>query len=122
MAGTVVVTEEVGGGLQRVKFAFTTSSSTGAADGATTRAITGVIERAVIVPNTSTTQPTDQWDVTITDEDGVDVLQGYGANLSNAHTTVITGELLGACAHDLLTLGVTNAGNSKTGLVILYVR
>lgn len=119
MAGTVTIAEELSGEIQKVVFAWT-SSAGGAADGVTTKAVNGVVQRAVIIPNLSTTQPTDLFDVAVTDSDGVDVLNGYGANLSNAHTTVM--DDLGACANDLLTLAVTNAGNAKTGSVILYVR
>lgn len=121
MAGTVTVTEEVGGGVSKVSFAFT-SDATGAADGATTRVYTGAIMRVVFAPNTSTTQPTDLFDVVINDDDGADALMGNGANLSNvANTQKGQNDGLGVVKNTALTLGVTNAGNAKTGAVHVYI-
>lgn len=117
--GTVVITEEPYGKLQKVKWAWT-STSGGAAGDATAHAYTGVIVRFLAVPGTAGDQPSDQFDVVINDEDGYDILAGQGANLSNAsNTTVVSG--MGAVANDRLTLAVTNAGDANTGACILYI-
>ena len=120
MAGTVVTTEEGEfGGTQKVKFAWT-SSAGGAADATTSNAYSGAVERVLIVPGATT--PSDLFDVVITDGDSVDILLAFGANCSNAHTTVITADNLSAVHNDNLTLAITNAGDSKNGNVIVYMR
>ena len=121
MAGTVVVTEERDPhSISKITFDFTTSSSTGAADATTNEAYQGKVVLAEIIPGS--TAPSAAWDVAVTDGDSVDVLLGYGTDMSATATTIIKEDYLGACAGDLLTLAVTNAGNSKTGKVILYIR
>lgn len=121
MAGTVVVTEERLGNIHKVLFDWTSAS--GAADAITTNVYTGEILRAVQIPSAGGTQPTDAYDVVVTDSDGADALVGLGANLSNAAQTSKTGkDGLGAIANTKLTLAVTNAGNAKVGKTILYIK
>jgi hypothetical protein len=120
MAGTVTVTEERYGSLKKIAFAWT-SSAGGAADGSTSGAYNGVVERLVTVPSGSAA-PTDDYDLTIVDEDGVDVLMGAGANRDAANTEQVLASSLGVVANDTLTVHVTNAGNAKQGTVYLYLR
>ena len=119
MAGTVVTTEETYGTVKKVKFAWTSSADTGAADATTTNAYSGLVIMAVFVPGVTT--PTDNYDVTVADADGYDILAAQGANLSNAATVTKTASM-GGVANDKLTLAVTNAGNSKNGTVVVYIR
>jgi hypothetical protein len=116
MAGTVVTTETNLYALKKIGFAFT-SATTGAADATTTQRYTGHIEVVQIVPGGTT--PTDQFDVTLVNGDGVDVLYGDGANCSNTDTTVIMPDT--PIVADTLTLGVTAAGSGKNGTVIVYI-
>jgi len=122
MAGTVTVTEQTFSTVKRIYWDWL-STAGGAADLITTLAFDGVLERAVFIPDGGGTQPTDLYDVTITDPDGVDVLAALGPNLSNAATVVKKhSDGLTAVAGQKLTLNVTNAGNAKGGVVILYLR
>jgi hypothetical protein len=122
MAGTVTVSEDRIGRINKITFAWT-SSSGGAADGVTTGYYTGEIVRAVQIPGTSGTQPTNAYDIVVNDSDSADALVGLGANLSNAaNTSSTTKDGLGAIADTQLTLAVTNAGNAKTGSTILYIK
>jgi hypothetical protein len=122
MAGTVVITEERLGSIHKVKFAWT-SSAGGAADATTTEYYTGSVIQAAQIPNGGGTQPTDQYDVTVVDADGVDVLNAKGANISNAATTQhVKEDELGCVANSKLTLAVTNAGNAKAGVTIVYLK
>ena len=122
MAGTVVTTEERIGFIHKVKFAWT-SSAGGAADATTTGYYTGLLERVVQIPAGGGTQPTDQYDVVVTDSDSADVLGALGANLTNAAQTIKAAkDGLGAVANSQLTLAVTNAGNAKAGTTILCIR
>ncbi len=93
--------------------------------------VTGKIQRVVFVPSASAV-PTTLYDVTMTDENGIDVLAGQGANLSETTassvcpgTALKDGTTVGVVqtvVDGILTLNVTNAGASKAGQVILYVR
>lgn len=121
MAGTVVTTEETFGSIRKVKFAWT-SDSGGAADAVTTKVFNGKIEGLATIPSGGGTAPTDNYDVAITDADGIDVLFGAGANRDTANTEYVQGSSLGAVASDVLTLAVTNAGSAKAGTVILFIR
>ncbi len=121
MAGTVTTTEVMHSSVQKIKFAWV-SSAGGAADGTTTNYLTGQIVGAVFVPGSGADQPTDQYDVTIVDSDGNDVLAGQGANLSNAAPVYKLAANMTACVESKLTLGVTNAGNAKSGTIYLFVR
>lgn len=121
MAGTVTVEEEVYGSLKKIRFVWTSDAS-GNADKATTRAYNGVIERLVTIPGSGGTQPTDDYDVELVDEDGVDVLMGAGHDRSNADIEQVLASALGCVANDTLTLQVSNAGNAKSGVVVVYLR
>jgi hypothetical protein len=76
----------------------------------------------VQIPGAAGVQPSDLYDMTILDTDSADVLAGVGANISNAGVTqVVTPVTLGCVVESKLTLGVTNAGNAKSGKTIVYI-
>lgn len=116
----MAVTEEKNT-IRKIKFAWT-SAADGTATETTTNAYTGEIIRLVTIPGTAGVQPTDQYDITITDEDGVDVLAAAGANRSNANIEQVAASSLGVVANDKLTINVSNAGNAKSGTAIIYVK
>lgn len=118
-AGTVTVSEETYGSVKKIAWTWT-STAGGAADLITVGAYNGKIEMLVTDP--SATAPTDDYDVTVTDEDGTDVLAGAGANRDTANTEIVIASSLGIVANDKLTLNVTAAGAAKSGTVYLYVR
>ena len=120
-AGTVTATEERAGATQKVSFTWT-SSAGGAADGATVNSYNGQIVRLVTVPSGGGTAPTDDYDLTVVDDDAVDVLMAAGANRDTANTEQVLASSLGYVANDKLTLHVTNAGNAKAGTVHVYIR
>lgn len=121
MAGVVTIAEEVFGSVKKIKFAWT-STDGGVASRQTTHAYNGVIERLVTVPGAGDNQPTNQYDVTITDEDDTDVLMGAGADRLNTATEQVLASLLGVVANDRLTLNIVNAGDTKKGTAYLYLR
>ena len=94
------------------------------------QSLSGQIHRVVFVPDSGGTQPTDLYDVVLNDVDGMDVLAGLGANLSNTTSTqvvpVVTngtaGNMAPMAVDGVLSLAVSNAGNAKGGKVILYMR
>ena len=82
----------------------------------------GIALKVVTVPDGGGTAPTTLYDVTITDEDGVDILCGLGADRSATATEYKSfSDGLGACVDSALTLNVANAGNAKGGKVFLYI-
>jgi hypothetical protein len=122
MAGTVAITEFTHTSLKKVVFDWTSADS-GAADATTTAYLTGRIVYSAQIPNAGGTQPTNAYDVVVTDADAVDVLNGLGANLSNSASTFkAESDGLGAVVESQLTLAVTNAGNAKGGKTILFIR
>lgn len=99
------------------------SATGGAVTSATTYPYDGLLERVVFDPDAAGTQPTNLYDVTITDPDGNDVLAGLGADLSNSATVVkVHSDGLTAVSGQVLTLNVSNAGDEKGGVVIVYLR
>lgn len=121
MAGTVTVTEERLAPIKKIAFAWTSDGS-GNADGATTKPYTGEIVRLVTVPAAAGAAPTDNYDITVVDEDSTDVLMGGGANRDTANTEQVLASSLGVVVGDVLTIHVTNAGASKQGTTYVYIR
>ena len=119
------------GGISKVLIDWTSDDTTGAVSG-TTRKIVGHLIKGVTDPGA--TAPTDNYDITITDEEGVDVLAACLADLTNRDTanseqqyflvkdTAATplAQSLHPIVCDALTVAVTNAGNSKVGQIVLY--
>lgn len=124
------------GRVRKVIIDWTSDDTTGAVT-ATTGKIVGQLLKVVTDPGA--TAPTANYDIAITDEEGVDVLSGLGGtggtdpSLANRHasntevvhlvgenslTDVVTGSQPYVC--DKLSVAVTNAGNSKTGQIIIY--
>jgi hypothetical protein len=100
-----------------------TSDSSGDAT-ATTGAIFGTILR--VATNPGATAPTDNYDVTLSDADGFDILYGLGANRDTANTESISpvDPVSGVppVVAGPLSLSVSSAGASKVGTVVIYYR
>jgi hypothetical protein len=122
-------------GIRKILVDWTSDSATGAVTG-TTRKIVGELIKGVTDPGSAA--PSANYDITITDEESVDVLAACVAagRLDNRHTSTseqayffvenVDAAPLASSVHpvvcDVLTIAVTNAGNSKTGQLILYYR
>lgn len=116
----VTVTTKRRGNFAKVSFACTTDAD-GDATGSTTARFTGEVIRAVFVPAAGGTQPTNLFDVTVTDDDGYDILAGQGADLSNAAVTTKVASM-GAVVNDVLTVVLENGGNAKQATVHVYLK
>lgn len=86
--------------------------------------VNGVLERIITDPGV--TAPTSNYDITVLDEDGIDVLGGGGMN-RHASTTEEAACPLGSyflrTLSNVLTLAIANnAVNGATGTLRLYVR
>jgi hypothetical protein len=92
--------------------------------------VVGEILRVVFDPGG--VAPTDDYDLVLNDEHGIDVLAGQGANHDTANSEHVcpgvplkdgtTVSVRPVAVAGLLTLVITNAGSGKAGSVILYVR
>jgi hypothetical protein len=118
------------GSIRKILVDWTSDDSTGAVSG-TTRKIVGELIKGITDPHA--TAPTDDYDIAITDEEGVDVLGSSFTALGNRDTantearyfgltdgTLNTSAFPVVC--DVLTIAITSAGNSKVGQLILYYR
>jgi hypothetical protein len=100
----------------------TTSAVTAATTGNGTGEVVGKIMRFTTKPASGAAAPTDNYDVTIVDENGVDVLAGLGADRDTANTESKDDDdgLLFVFANSL-DLTVSAAGTTGGGTVLLYV-
>lgn len=119
--------------IRKVTCDFTTDDSAGTASG-TTRKISGRLIKIQTDPGSAA--PSANWDVVVTDEEGIDVLGKCqeSAALIARHTTNseetylfiknIDATPIGIAAFPVvcnaLTIAVANGGNSKTGQIILF--
>lgn len=114
--------------VNRVVLAWTSDAS-GNVNGNASNPINGTILKVEFNPSGA---PTDAYDLTLLDTAGVDVLAGQGVNLSGTVASAVipgvplkdgTTTSVGPCVvADTLTPTITNAGNAKSGQIILYVR
>lgn len=124
------------GSIRRILIDFTTDDGTGSV-AVTTQKISG--ELIKIVTDPGATAPTDNWDVVLTDDEGVDlsvhmddvaIAALIARDTSNSEETYLpledtagTGRVgVWPVVCSPLTVTVNNAGNSKTGQIILYYR
>ncbi len=115
----MATTNDMTGGLQKITWTWTCSSA-GAYTEASTVRPNGQIYRFITKPGG--TAPTTLYDITITDADSVDVINGLGADRSATLTEQKgVSDGLGVVKSSLLTLNITNAGDAATGTVILYI-
>jgi len=108
-----------------------TAGTNGFASGDTASHVRGEILRVVCDPD-DTSVPTNNYDVTLTDASGIDLLAGKGANLSSTTaSSIVPGEeitdgtttsVVPFAINEKLSLVATNTGNETAGVVILYVR
>jgi hypothetical protein len=121
--GTVTLTEETFGTVKKITCAWTSEDgggSAGKAQKTTTNIYSGEIIRLVTDPGA--TAPSDDYDVYVYDEDGMDVLMAAGKDRDTSTTEQVLGTSLGCVANDKLTFYVENAGNAKIGTIYLYIR
>ena len=123
VAAVTSITETAHGSVKKIKFEFTSGEGAyaGAASATTEKAYYGEILQVMTDPGE--TAPTDNWDLTITDPDSIDILKGNGADRDTANTEYIVGSNANMLpAAGILTFNVTNAGDQKTGTVYVWIR
>ena len=121
MASTVTYVETPGKGMQKIK-ATITAHTDGVVTGVqTTYDYNGKVERLITDPDGSSA-PTDDWDLTITDEDGYDVLAGAGTDRDTANTEQVLASSLGIVKQSKLTVAASGMGSGGKAVVYLYLR
>jgi len=125
MAGTVTIEETTHTSVKEIIFTWT-SDAAGDADGTTVESYDGEVLGVVTVP---TTTPTADYDVVLNNDASIDILFGAGANRSNSAIETISpiggdtnAKPIASLAGTKLTLEVSNAGDTKAGIVIVHVR
>lgn len=118
MAAAVITVEESGfGSVFKIKWTFT-SATDGTASLVTVGSYYGTV--MCLVTDPGATAPTDNYDITVTDADSFDVLQGVGANRDTSTTETVNPPSVSP-AFGKLTINITNAGDTKDGVATLYV-
>lgn len=100
-----------------------TSDGSGNVSGTTFTFVAGALKQVRITPGTGGLAPNDNYDVTVVDVSGLDVLEGGGADRDTANATALVG--LGYTLDGVTTLEVraANMGAANTcTLVLLIVR
>lgn len=125
--GTATVTERTLGTVRKVAWAWTAGNAVvpaqdGACTSATTHGYDGEVIGLTTIPGTGGDTPDDNYDVTITDADGHDVLLGAGMDRDLTNTEHVARASLAGVACSVLTLNVSGAGTSNKGTVVLYIR
>jgi len=127
--GTIVETFQNHRSVRSLALAWT-SSAGGAVSGIpTAEKLSGELLRVTIVPGTGDAEPSNDYGVTLLDDDGIDVLAGKGANLSNVNASELcplvgdgTTTVQPVAIDGNLTLVVSAAGATKSGTVKIYFR
>lgn len=119
-AAVITVEESCIAGVCKVKWTWT-CSDTGAGSKATSSSYFGQVLALVTDPGNGGAAPTDNYDITITDADSYDVLQGAGADRDTANTETAVPAAV-SVGFGVLTLTLANAGNAKSGTATLYIK
>lgn len=117
MAGSATVTKH-GGSVKVARIAWT-SSSGGACDAGVVH-IDGQIVRVTTDPD-GTAAPTDNYDVTLVDANGFDLAGGQLADRDTANTETVA-LTVPHIHYGPVTVTVAAAGDTKSGVVLIYYR
>ena len=116
-------------GVQKIKWSWTSladgtviASSAAGENPTTVNKYSGKVIRLITNPGDGTDAPSDNYGVTILDEDGYDVLMGGGLLRDTANTEQVLEASLGICQDSKLSLRIAAAGDANKGVVILYIR
>ena len=122
MAGSVTLTYSDHATVKYAQWSWTSDAS-GDVSGTDTKVLSGVALR--YATNPGGTAPTDDYDIVINDEDGIDITAGVLADrdTSNSEQVLTGGDAKdGAAFMGALSLVVSNAGNAKEGVLRMYYR
>lgn len=104
-----------------ISYAFTTDGDGNASEESAT--VNGQINRIVTNPASGDDRPSTNWNLTILDEDGVDILGGNGEDRDATGAAVseqAAPSVAGLGVQSTLTFTVGDGGATKKGVVNLY--
>jgi hypothetical protein len=122
MAGTVVITQSREGRIGRIRAVCTADAADGSFPATPLPSFSGRI--LALRTNPGATAPQANYDIALTDGDGVDRLQGLGANRHTANSEQVAVVYTGTAIHppvvweDALSLAVTGNNVNSAGTVI----
>ena len=127
MAGTVTVAEQLHRAVRSIRWTWVSDGSGDASGTDTEKIVLGTPMAVVFIPDTGGTTPADQYDVTILDADGADILRGQGADRAQTYSDTTEQLTYGDATEprtfdSILSLVVANAGNAKGGQIVMYFR
>lgn len=112
--------ETIFGSVKFVQFTFAGNITT--TEGATSfKGFDGKVLHVVTSPSV-TLVPSANWDLTILDTNGIDIMAGAGLNRSSGSTQHKLSSTMGAVAKSDLRFVVSNAGATGGGTVRVYIR
>jgi hypothetical protein len=125
MAGTVTITHYAVGRVRRIQVDWVADAADGSVPATALPKFEGRL--LALTTNPGATAPTDNYDITLVDDEGADRLQGLGANRDTANTEqvpiVYSGTAVAPIVDGDETLTFTlanNAVNSALGRALLY--
>lgn len=125
MAGSVTVTHYELGVVRRIQVDWTADAADGSVPATALPAFEGRL--LALVTNPGATAPTDNYDITLVDDEGADRLQGVGADRDTVNTeqvpVVYSGSAVPPVVDEDETLTFTlanNAVNSAVGRALFY--
>lgn len=127
MAGTTTTTHQKVGHVRRVIVDFVADAADGSVPDTILPAFEGRI--AELTTNPGAVAPTDNYDLTLIDDEGSDRLQGLGANRDTANTETVPIVYAASTIHPPVSLSesltlklANNAVHSATGrVIVVYV-
>lgn len=121
MAGTVTLTHYTLGNIRRINFSVVADASDGSVPATALPKFQGRL--LGLHTNPGATAPTDNYDITLIDDDGLDRLQGVGANRDTSNSEqvpiVYSGTSVNPPVSSDETLTLTIAGNSVNSALIV---
>jgi hypothetical protein len=125
MAGSIALTAaDLGGGITKYSVAWTSDAS-GNVDGTPVALRRGRLLQVKFVPTNGGAQPSNNYAVTLIDADGVDILAGKGAALSNTAASIAV-PIVSSASPAFVEAGtftptITGAGSATNGRIDLYI-
>ncbi len=123
MPSSVTITEEAHGrGFRKVTFDWTAHTDGAVTKVETTGTYTGKVEVLITDPDSGGDQPTDNYNLIITDDEGYDILAGAGLLRDDTNTETVLSASLGAVFESKIGPVIDTAGSANKGLIVLLIR
>lgn len=121
-AGTVVITTStLSSAVLKVEIVWT-SDGAGAVSGTSTGTIRGALFQVKFTPGTGGVAPDDNYDATLLDGDGVDLIAGQGTDLDQTVASIVQVDPPIYLDGDAVQLVIAAAGAANQGTAELWVR